>query len=48
MGQNGGFSLAFCAAGIYTEGKETAAGAAFRRRKQSPYFDGVKEWTMPE
>ncbi|MGM9606542.1 MAG: 3-hydroxyacyl-CoA dehydrogenase family protein [Oscillospiraceae bacterium] len=20
----------------------------FRRRKQSPYFDGVKEWTMPE
>ena len=19
----------------------------FRRRKQSPYFDGVKEWTMP-
>lgn len=20
----------------------------FRRRKQAPYFDGVKEWTMPE
>ena len=20
----------------------------FRRRKQSPYFDGVREWTMPE
>lgn len=20
----------------------------FRRRKQSPYFDGVKEWTLPE
>lgn len=20
----------------------------FRLRKQSPYFDGVKEWTMPE
>ena len=23
-------------------------GDDFRRRKQSPYFDGVKEWTMPE
>ena len=22
-------------------------GDDFRRRKQSPYFDGVKEWTMP-
>lgn len=22
--------------------------ADFRRRKQAPYFDGVKEWTMPE
>ena len=20
----------------------------FRRRKQSPYFDGVKAWTMPK
>ena len=20
----------------------------FRRRKQGPYFDGVREWTMPE
>ena len=23
-------------------------GDDFRRRKQSPYFDGVKDWTMPE
>ena len=23
-------------------------GDDFRRRKQSPYFDGVQEWTMPE
>ena len=23
-------------------------GNDFRRRKQSPYFDGVREWTMPE
>lgn len=23
-------------------------GDDFRRRKQSPYFDGVREWTMPE
>ena len=23
-------------------------GADFRLRKQSPYFEGVKEWTLPE
>ena len=32
--------------GMYDWSKKNAND--FRRRKQSPYFDGVKEWTMPE
>ena len=32
--------------GLYDWSKKD--GDDFRRRKQSPYFDGVKEWTMPE
>lgn len=31
--------------GLYDWSKKDADD--FRRRKQSPYFDGVKEWTMP-
>ena len=29
---------------IHADGAFLVARAAFRRRKQSPYFDGVKEW----
>ena len=32
--------------GLYDWSKKDADD--FRRRKQSPYFDGVREWTMPE
>ena len=32
--------------GLYDWAKKDADD--FRRRKQSPYFDGVKAWTMPE
>ena len=32
--------------GLYDWSKKDADD--FRRRKQSPYFDGVKDWTMPE
>lgn len=32
--------------GLYDWSKKDIAD--FRRRKQAPYFDGVKEWTMPE
>ena len=32
--------------GLYDWSKKDAAD--FRRRKQSPYFDGVKAWTMPK
>ena len=32
--------------GLYDWSKKDADD--FRSRKQSPYFDGVKDWTMPE
>ena len=32
--------------GFYNRSEEALDD--FRRRKQSPYFSGVREWTMPE